>query len=123
MRFSQSRISWTVSTKHPLPVPDHFWPANLHCHQLHGGASSVQVSARLSDIKLSKPHTRNAPTTSYISFLSPTIQKYILSVMRTKHAFYYLFNFINVALNCGSLYKNTIQKCCIYTCLITYIRK
>lgn len=48
MRFSQSRISWTVSAELPLSVPDHLRSADLHRHQLHGGASSVQVSARLS---------------------------------------------------------------------------
>lgn len=46
MRPSQSRIPRAVSTEHPLPLLDHLWPANLHRHQLHGGASSLQVSAR-----------------------------------------------------------------------------
>jgi len=44
MRPSQSRISWAVSAEHPLSVPDHFRSADLHRHQLHGGAAALQVS-------------------------------------------------------------------------------
>jgi len=51
MRFSQSRISWIISTKHPLSVSDHFWSTNLHRHQLHSGASSVQVSRLSSNVR------------------------------------------------------------------------
>lgn len=46
MRPSQSRIPRAVSVEHPLPVSDHVCPASLHRHQLHGGAASLQVSAR-----------------------------------------------------------------------------
>lgn len=99
MRFSQSRISWTVSAKHPLPVPDHFWPTNLHRHQLHGGASSVQVSARPSDNVKSHGKRSCSPLVNKFPISNERFRSTSMSGSAHKTCTFVLFNSSNVPLN------------------------